>query len=207
MVYTQDPFDRSRFERLRDVAADLAEMVLGAVPPEPAAPLVRAAPLVGVEPQAPATVADAVRAEQGYLTPKIDLRAAVSDDRGRLLMVREASDGLWTLPGGWADIHETLAEGVVREVREESGYEVRVDRLLGIYDRERWGHPPMLHWTLKAVLACTVVGGSPRTSLETLDVGWFAPHDVPPLSLGRLSPRLLSRVFEHVRRPDQMPDL
>jgi ADP-ribose pyrophosphatase YjhB (NUDIX family) len=190
LTYTKDPWDRDRFGRLRDLTARLAAEVLtadGATPAE--------------------SIAHAVRAESGYLTPKLEVRAAVHDETGRLLLVREVSDGRWSLPGGWADVGETLAEGVVREVREETGYAVEVERLLGVYDRERWGHPPMLHFTLKAVLRCRLVGGEATLSTETDAVAWFAPGELPPLSVGRTSPELLARVFLHRDDAGLPPDL
>jgi ADP-ribose pyrophosphatase YjhB (NUDIX family) len=190
LAYTRDPFDRDRFTRLQDLTAELAADVLA---PDDA--------VRGV------AVATAVRAESGYLTPKLDVRAAVHDGDGGLLLVREVSDGRWSLPGGWADVGETLAEGVVREVQEETGYAVEVERLLGIYDRERWGHPPMLHFTLKAVLRCRLVGGAATPSTETDSVDWFARDGLPPLSVGRTSPELLARVFAHCDDPGLPPDL
>ncbi len=189
LVYSKDPWDRDRFSRLRDLTTDLAAQVL----PDTA----------GLLPQDRLPL----DAERGYLTPKLDLRAAVHDTDGRLLLVREVSDGRWALPGGWADIGETLAEGVVREVREETGFVVEVERLLGVYDRERTGHPPMLHFTLKAVLRCRLVGGVATPSAETDAVAWFAAEDLPPLSVGRTSPELVARVFAHRAEPGLPPDL
>jgi ADP-ribose pyrophosphatase YjhB (NUDIX family) len=216
LAYTQDPWDRDRFGRLRELAALIADEVLDGV-------LVDGPPLAGAtsdgsaagqESRGPATssrppgvAARAVLAETGYLTPKLDVRAAVHDASGRLLLVREVSDGRWALPGGWADVGETLAEGVVREVREETGFAVEVERLLGIYDRERWGHPSMLHFTLKSVLRCRIVGGEATPSPETDAVAWFARDDLPPLSRHRNSPELVARIFAHHDDPGLSPDL
>ncbi len=186
LTYTRDPFDRNRFERLRDLAADVAADVVDG-PPD--------------------AVRAAVLADEGYLTPKLDVRAAVPDADGRLLLVRESSDGRWSLPGGWADPGQSLAEGAVREVHEETGYDVVVDRLLGVYDRERWGHPPMLHHTLKAVVACRLAGGTPTPSAETPELGWFARDEIPPLSASRTSSVLVRRVFEHLDDLDLGVDL
>jgi ADP-ribose pyrophosphatase YjhB (NUDIX family) len=199
LAYTRDPWDADRFARLRDLTAGIAgELLDPSDLPEDA---------LRYDGPPPRGVAGAVAAERGYLTPKLELRAAVHDPAGRLLLVREVSDGRWALPGGWADVGERLAEGVVREVREETGFVVEVDRLLGIYDRERWGHPPMLHFTLKAVLHCRVIGGAATPSAETTEVGWFARADLPPLSVGRTSAELLARVFAHHDDPSLPPDL
>ena len=186
LTYAVSPYDTQRYARLRELAADMTAELADAPPP-------RLRLLLG--------------SEQGYLTPKLDVRAAVFDADGQVLLVRERIDGGWTLPGGWADVGESLAEGAVREVREESGYVVEVDRLLGLYDRERWGHPPLPLFTLKAVLACRLLGGEAAVSIETDGVGWFDRAMVPPLSEGRCSPRLLARVFEHHDDPGLPPDL
>jgi ADP-ribose pyrophosphatase YjhB (NUDIX family) len=148
-----------------------------------------------------------VESEPGYLTPKLDVRAAVHDPDGRILMVRERIDGRWTLPGGWADVNESLGEGAVREVREESGYEVGAERLLGVYERERWDHLPYPFFTLKAVVGCRLLGGTGTPSIETSEVGWFGREELPPLSTGRMSAKLLARVFEHHDDPTLPADL
>lgn len=186
LTYSSSPFDLERYTRLEEISTEM-QASLAQVPA--------------------ARIAMIFSGEPGYVTPKLDLRAAVHDDAGRLLLVRETHDGRWAMPGGWADVNESLAEGVVREVVEESGYVVEVDRLLGVYERERWGHPPMPSFTLKAVVACRLTGGSPATSHETDGVEWFPRDGIPPLSTGRTSPELVRRVFEHFDDPALPPDL
>lgn len=185
-TYASSPYDQERYARLRELAADMA------------------AALAVAEPE---KVRMTVLEEHGYLTPKLDVRAAVHDSQGRLLLVRETQDGGWTLPGGWADVNESLTEGAVREVAEESGYLVRSERLLGFYERERWGHPPMPSFTLKAVIACGLIGGESRVSHETDGVGWFSRDEIPELSQTRSSPKLIARVFAHHDDPSLSPDL
>jgi ADP-ribose pyrophosphatase YjhB (NUDIX family) len=186
LTYAQNPFDTARYARLKEVTADIAQA------------------LADTE---PAPLRLAVEQADGYLTPKLDVRAVVFDEGGRVLLVRERSDGRWTLPGGWADVGEGLAAGAVREVREESGYVVGYERLLGIYDRERWGHPAASWYTLKAVVACTLLGGEATPSSETDAVDWFARGEAPELSAGRTSARLLERVFEHRDDRSLPPDV
>jgi ADP-ribose pyrophosphatase YjhB (NUDIX family) len=79
-------------------------------------------------------------AEAGYATPKVDLRAVVFREE-KILLVREREDGGWSLPGGWADVGESPADGTVREVREESGYETRAVKLLAVI-RPQSPRPP-----------------------------------------------------------------
>lgn len=185
LTYAQNDFDLQRYRRLREITADLtAALADGA--PEPVRML--------------------VTSEEGYLTPKLDVRAAVIED-DRVLLVQEVADGRWAMPGGWADVNEGLVAGAVREVREESGYLVEATRLLGIYDKRLWGSPPSPLYTLTAVVAGRLVGGSPTTSTETTDVGWFRRDDLPPLSVGRTPPDLLARAFAHHDDPTLPQDL
>jgi ADP-ribose pyrophosphatase YjhB (NUDIX family) len=186
LTYAQNEYDLQRYTRLRLIVADLTAALVDA-PPDP--------------------IRTALLSEQGYLTPKLDVRAAVHDDAGRVLMVREVADGGWALPGGWADVNEGLVEGAVREVREESGYVVQGERLLGIYDKRHWGAPPNVFYTLTTVVGCRLVGGRATTSYETDGVSWIARDDVPPLSIGRTPAALLARVFEHHDDPTLPPDL
>lgn len=141
--------------------------------------------------------------ETGYATPKVGVRGAVFDDRARILMVRETADAdRWTLPGGWAEVNQTPAQSVVREVFEESGYRVRPIKLAAAWDRARQAQPPAAFSVVRLFFVCALEGGSPKTSLETSEIGWFAEADVPAdLSLRRISARNISRMFAHWREP------
>ena len=137
-----------------------------------------------------------LRGEQGYATPKVDVRGAVFHEN-RVLLVREHSDGLWTLPGGWADVGESPAEAVVREIREESGFETQVCKLVALYDRNKHAHPPMLFHVYKAFFLCDLVGGSASPSLETSEVAFFGRDELPQLSTTRVTLPQIARLFAH----------
>ena len=139
--------------------------------------------------------------ENGYATPKVDVRGAVFDNRHRLLMVREvADDGRWTLPGGWADVNLTPAENVIKEVAEESGFQVRVRKLAAVWDRTHQGHPSGVFSCCKLFYICDIVGGAAEIGPETSEVGWFGEGELPDdLSLGRVLPAQLQRMFVHAR--------
>ena len=97
--------------------------------------------------------------ETGYATPKVGVRGAVFDAAGRILMVREVVDGnRWTLPGGWADVNQTPAQSVVREVFEESGYRVRAVKLAAVWDRARQVQPPMAFSVIRMFFVCALEG-------------------------------------------------
>lgn len=177
LTYSREPFDRERFEALREIVAEILADHAGAD--------LGAARLL-------------LDGEQGYATPKVDVRAAVFRD-GRILMVRERSDRLWTLPGGWADAGDAPSAAVEREVREESGYEARARKLALVYDRDRHGHPPFAFAIYKLFFVCELTGGAPAQSLETEDVGWFPADALPALSLTRVNPAEIERLFAHHR--------
>jgi ADP-ribose pyrophosphatase YjhB (NUDIX family) len=144
--------------------------------------------------------------QQGYATPKIDVRGVVFRDDA-ILLVKEREDGGWTLPGGWADVGETPTEAVVKEIREESGYETRAVKLLAVYDRNRQGHPPQFFTAYKLYILCELTGGTAASSVETEDVGFFREDALPPLSLNRVLPGQIARMFAHYRHPEWPADL
>jgi ADP-ribose pyrophosphatase YjhB (NUDIX family) len=147
-------------------------------------------------------------AEQtGYATPKVDVRGAVIED-GRILLVREIADsGHWTMPGGWADVNHSPSENVIRELREEAGIEVTVRKLAAVYDRTRQGHPPHPFQVYRLFFLCDIVGGAPKAGLETSEVAFFGENEIPKeLSMERILPHQIRRMFEHARAKDLPTD-
>ena len=84
-------------------------------------------------------VKDLFCGDMGYQTPKIDTRAAIFKD-GKILLVKE-NNGTWSLPGGWVDVDLSVAENVVKEVKEEAGLDVRAERVIAVQDREKHNLP------------------------------------------------------------------
>ena len=182
LTYAESPFDRERYESIRQIAAGM--MAAGSD-----ADMQR--------------VLDLFTGQDGYATPKVVVRAAVFDERQRILLVREVLDhDRWTLPGGWADVNLSPVDNAVKEVREESGYDVRVTRLAAIWDRDRQNHPPAPFSCYTLCFICELTGGQARTSVETSEIGWFGPDEIPAdLSMGRVLPHQIARMFDHVRDP------
>jgi ADP-ribose pyrophosphatase YjhB (NUDIX family) len=176
LAFANNEYDRERYVAVRAIAAAMAARA------------------------APAALEGLYAAEKGYATPKIDVRAAVFRD-GRVLLVKERSDGRWTLPGGWADVGDSPAAAAEREVREESGFEARVVKVAAVFDRNRHGHTPMLFHLWKLFFVCELTGGSARASVETEAAEFFAEDDLPPLSTGRVTAAQIHRMFEHLRDP------
>lgn len=179
LAYVRDPYDRERYEQLRELSVEMMSDACG---------------------EAPEDVRRLFAGETGYATPKVDVRGVVFRD-GRILLVRERMDGLWTLPGGWADIGESPAECVVKEVREESGFETRAVELLGVLDRSRHPHPPAPYHIYKLFFLCEIVGGEAKPSLETTEVGFFEHTGLPELSVSRVTPGQIDWLFRRKNTP------
>ncbi|SIO53799.1 NUDIX hydrolase [Paraburkholderia phenazinium] len=173
--YTDGAFDRERYQELLGIAqAQLAEVAD-----------------ISTE-----EVAQLFSREEGYANPKLDVRCAVFDDAGRVLLVREASDGLWSLPGGWADIGASPAENAMREVWEESGYTVTIERLLAVWDILKHKHPPSVFHIWKLVFLGKIVSSGDISGVETDAVEFFPIDALPPLSEGRVLPEQIRRLAE-----------
>lgn len=184
LAFSADGFDHRRYERLRELAALL--MAQGS-------------------PGEQETIIELLRQEKGYATPKVDVRGAAFED-GRVLMVREISDGKWTLPGGWADVNQSAGECVVREIAEESGFATRVLKLAAVYDYQKRNPPRHIDSIYKMFFICEIVGGAPRASDETSEVAFFTRDGLPPLSLGRTTAEQIDRMFHHREHPELATD-
>lgn len=136
----------------------------------------------------------------GYATPKIDVRAAVIKDK-EILMVQETTDNCWAMPGGWADVGDIPSEVAIRECKEESGYDVKPIKVIGVFDANRiGGHLEFFH-AFKIIFLCELIGGEARTSDETLDVQFFGFDELPALSLNRTNDRHLNEIKQHLIDP------
>jgi ADP-ribose pyrophosphatase YjhB (NUDIX family) len=180
LTFTADRFDRRRYERVRELAAAMLAQGSGG----------DQGVILGI-----------LLEDKGYATPKVDVRGAAFVD-GRVLLVREISDGKWTLPGGWADINQSAAECVVREIAEESGFEARTLKLAAVRDYQKSGHPRNVDSIYKMFFICEITGGAARASDETSEVAFFPRDALPPLSLGRTTAAQIESMFHHAEQPE-----
>ncbi|HLZ98725.1 MAG TPA: NUDIX hydrolase [Steroidobacteraceae bacterium] len=184
LTFSADAFDRLRYERLHELSAQLiADGSNGDA----------------------AKLLELFQLDRGYATPKVDVRGAAFRD-GRVLMVREVSDGRWTLPGGWADVNQSAAECVVREIFEESGFQARALKLAAVHDYRKRHPPRHLDSIYKLFFICELVGGSARPSNETSDVEFFARRELPILSVGRTTAEQIELMFRHAEDPELPTD-
>ena len=186
LTYTQSQYDRERYAEILRIAAEITAAHTNAEADQ---------------------LLDFFSHDSGYATPKVDVRAVVFKD-DQILMVKERIDSLWTLPGGWADVGDSPSSMAVREVREESGYEVCAVRLLALYDRDapHHGHPPIPWHSYKVFFLCNLIGGEPSISNETEAVGFFPLDSLPPLSIDRVTESEIHRVYALHRDPTLPPD-
>lgn len=183
LTYAKDPFDQERYTMLRGLAARI--MAAGSGTPAP-------------------QIESLFATQKGYATPKLEVRVGVFDTQNRLLMVREILDkNRWTVPGGWADVNFTASQNAVKEVQEETGYDVRITKLAMVLDRSRQNHhPPEPFSMTKLFFIAEVTGGAATTSIETSEVRFFAQNALPDdLSTGRILPEQISRLFAHRANP------
>jgi ADP-ribose pyrophosphatase YjhB (NUDIX family) len=176
LTFTTNEFDRQRFERLREIAAEILAKQVD-LPPE--------------------FWSQQFAIQTGYATPKIDVRGAVVRD-GKILLVQEKSDQRWCMPGGWGDVGEKPSAMVAREVLEESGFAVIPRKVAGVFDANRDGRPMSFFHAYKVIFLCEITGGTARPSEETLAVDFFAFDQLPPLSTSRTHPRHLAEIRLHL---------
>jgi ADP-ribose pyrophosphatase YjhB (NUDIX family) len=180
LTFAVNDFDRERYHAVAEIAAQLMAEQSG----------------TSVE-----TFRQLFTQQNGYATPKVDVRAAAFRE-GKILLVQESSDGQWTLPGGWADVNDSPTEAVEREVREESGFAAKAIKLAAVYDRAKHPHtPPFPFHIYKLFFLCEITSGEARTSMETLAVDFFPPNQLPPLSATRVLAEQIHQMFEHWKNP------
>lgn len=117
-----------------------------------------------------------------YPTPSSSVRVLVFNDEGELLMVQEAQDGTWSVPGGWCEIFIDLKENAQKEVKEEAGIDIAMGRLLGIFRREKYKDYPTAISEYVHYFCAKPLSDDLQTNHETLAVGYFPLDDLPTLS-------------------------
>jgi len=177
--YAANDFERDRYHRLIEIAAEI----------------ISAHSHLEVN-----SLVEVYAAQCGYATPKVDVRAAAFRE-GKLLLVRERSDGGWTMPGGWADVGDAPSRSAEREAWEEAGFHVQARQLIGVYDANRFD-PMILMHAYKLVFLCEVIDGKATPSNETSEVAFFAENEIPAnLSDRRTPARVIQDAFKALGNP------
>lgn len=157
LTYTKDKFDKERFERVREISAEIMSIKTG-FPVE--------------------KVKDLFCNETGYQTPKLDTRAVIFKE-GKLLLVKEK--GKWSLPGGWVDYNQSIASNTIKEVMEEAGLKVEPVKIIAIQDRNKHNFPKYAYGICKVFVLCNEIGGSFSQNIETTESEYFSLDNLPEL--------------------------
>lgn len=181
LAYSKDVYDKERFEHLRELSVSILHEY------------------TDMEHEKIRTL---FASDTGYPTPKVDVRGVVFQE-GKILLVKERLDGVWALPGGWADIGLSAKEVAVKEIKEESGYDARPVRLLAVLDKKFHNHPPASQHVYKMFIQCELIGGEAAGGVETSEVGFFSENNLPELSLERNTKEQLQQMFEYLRNPSK----
>ncbi len=181
LSFSKDMYDIERYEELREISAEIIEQY------------------TGLEME---KITQLFTNETGYQTPKVDIRGAVFND-DKILMVRERIDDKWSLPGGFCDIGLSPSENIIKEVKEESGYDVTAKKLVALLDMNKHSHPPQPYHYYKIFVHCELSGGQAKTGLETKDVRFFSENNLPKLSTGRNTEEQINMLFNYFRNPNR----
>jgi len=156
LMDADSPYDRERNERLLELASEYYGRTIE-LPPE--------------------EIRERLAADLGYATAKVSAGAAIFDDDGRILLVKRTSDGTWGFPAGGVDPNESASEAAIRETREETGIEARIDELIDVYHGEPGKSGP--HSVVHVQYLCERTGGTHQPSHETDAVRYWNIDAVP----------------------------
>jgi ADP-ribose pyrophosphatase YjhB (NUDIX family) len=179
--FSESEYDKERYRKILEISAEMFARQSG---------------------EEPTMIRDLFAGQSGYATPKVDVRGVVFRE-GKLLLVQERSDGLWTLRGGWADVNDSPSEAVEREIQEESGYVAKAERMIAVFDRAKQNNdPPFPFHVYKLFIRCRLTGGEAATTMETSGVNFFNLDEIPPLSVSRTSRNQIQFCFDRLKTPD-----
>lgn len=156
LTYTDNVYDIERYERLREIAAEIIEEKSN----------------ISLE-----KVKDLFCNENGYQTPKIDTRAAIFKD-DKILLTHE-NNGTWSLPGGWCDVLESVASNTIKEVKEETGLDVETIKIIAVQDRNKHNKPIYAYGVCKIFVLCNVIGGEFIENIEMTEIKYFSLDEIP----------------------------
>ena len=163
LAFTESQYERERFEEVLKIAGDIKHV---------------AEEGDGADAHVQEWYDGVLPGRKGYATPKLAVGAAVTNDKGELLLIQRADSGIWLYPTGYCDIGYSAIEVCVKEVEEETGISVEPVRLLGILDTLRHGTSRMALYSM--LFFCRQTGGDLNLHpLECSDAGWFTRDNLP----------------------------
>ena len=180
LTYGKDVYDQERYQRIREISAEMMSAITK-LPTE--------------------QVKGLFCNEIGYQTPKIDTRAVIFKD-DKILLVHE-NNGTWALPGGWCDVNVSVAENAIKEVKEEAGLDVIVEKIIAVQDRAKHNRPLYAYGVCKIFMLCTVVGGKFEPNIETVGFDYFAEDNLPKLANEKNNIEQIKMCFDAYREKDK----
>ena len=173
LTYTKDVYDRERYQRLREISAEMLAKKTE----------------VSIE-----KVKDLFCHETGYQTPKLDTRAAIFRNN----KIVHENNGTWSLPGGWCDVLESVKSNTEKEVREETGLNVKVVKIISIQDRNKHNKPVYAYGVCKIFVLCEVINGKFVENIETTEIRYFSLQDLPHNLAEEKTNKELKCVLKHI---------
>lgn len=178
LIYTEGDYDKERYEELKKISMELMAQVSDK-------------PMEALK--------DFFVPSENYPTPKVDIRGFVLNEKDEILLAKESVDGKWTIPGGWADIGSTPSEIAKKEIWEETGLEVKVARLLAVYDKQVHPHPPEPYYIYKLIFLCQITGGELKPGFDMLGADFFPMNELPDLSKERILETQIKQLYQIVK--------
>ncbi len=151
--YSKDEYNSERYRSLKEIA----ERLLNAVP--------------GFSQMLISPYDD-----KGYITPKVGVNAVIQNEKGEFLLEKRMDDKCWGIPGGWCEVGFTAEENVVREIKEETGFDAEAVKLLHVVSRTP--SEKQLFTSYHILFSCRVLGGELKRSHESADVKWLKMEHV-----------------------------
>ena len=163
LTFTKDPFDRERYEDLRSLLSEMLNQVSDLDADE---------------------VAELLKPTSAYATPLMDVRAWIIEDE-KICLVRGQGENDWALPGGFGEVGYSPTENILKEIEEETGFEAKVERLLAVFDTNRFQLQSKQY--AKFVFECKLLAGQFQENQEIADLQFFAIDQLPALSEKRIT--------------------
>ncbi|CEO09059.1 mutator MutT protein [[Clostridium] sordellii] len=174
LTYSKDKYDLERFNKLKDISSEIISEYTN----------------IEIE-----KVREIINIEEGYLTPKVDIRGAIIKGN-EILMVKESIDGSWSLPGGWADVNLSVSENIIKEAREEAGVDIKPTKIVSILDKNKYNKPISVQSIYKVFILCDFISGKFEKNIETEESKFFKFDELPNLSTARNTKEQIKMCFD-----------
>ncbi|MFY7839710.1 MAG: NUDIX hydrolase [Lacibacter sp.] len=184
LLYHNNEFDKERYEELRAISLRL----LSSVSEHTADELQERIPIA-----------------KDYPTVKVDIRGLVLSPDKKILLVKESTDGKWSLPGGWADVGYSAKETIIKEIKEETGLDTEVKHLLAVFDKHKHDHPAEPYYVFKLAFYCDALSTTLQKGFDVLDIGYFGINELPELSTNRILKTQLELLYNKVLQQNFEP--